>query len=358
MTRSHKILPFSRWPLSDQHAWYLSIRVGDIFEDRGPGSHWSDGSKKTILYGYARWLGFIKTAEPDALDLAPEKRVTPERVLRYVELLQGSISPAGTQNYVKHLNFATRVMAPGEDWRWLHELALRLEKLVTPRNKRPRMVSSHELVDLGLKLMADAEDATEAPDIKDIERAILYRDGLMIALLASRPIRRRNLAGIRIGVNLLIDPTGYRLRFAEHETKTHTVLEHPLPDWLVPYTNCYLEYYRLIFPGAVDHDGLWASVKGGPLRSEGIYDRIILRTKEAFGHSVNPHLFRDCVATTIAHEDPEHVHIAADLLGHASLEFTQRHYIQSQTREACVTYQGTLEVIRHSLKQNDQGRRD
>jgi hypothetical protein len=64
----------------------------------------------------------------------------------------------------------------------------------------------------------------------------------------------------------------------------------------------------------------------------------------------NPHLFRDCVATPIALEDPEHVHIAADLLGHTTLEFTQRHYIQAQTRVACSTYQGTLEDLHRSLQ--------
>lgn len=352
-----KLLPYDQWPHSDQQAWKRAIHGGDIFEEGGPGCHWADASKKTILYGYARWLGFLKTTEPEALDLPQEHRVSSERLKCYIDLLQGSIKPAGTHNYIKHLYDAIRVMAPNSDWRWLHELDLRLEKLVQPRNKHPRMVSSHVLVELGQRLMGTAEGVSDDGDMKDLKRAILYRDGLMIALLATRPVRRRNLAGIRIGINLLKEPWGYLLRFEEHETKTHTLLEYPLPDWLTPCVKRYIEYYRPIFPGANDHDGFWASAKGGKLRPEAIYDRITLHTKEAFGRSINPHLFRDCVATTIAHDDPEHVHIAADLLGHTSLATTQRHYIQAQTREACRAYQNTVESLYGSLQQRHQGRK-
>jgi integrase/recombinase XerD len=349
-----KLLPYDHWPVSDQQAWQLAIKDGDIFKDGGPASHWSDGSKKTIRNGYARWLGYLETFESEFLKNLPVTRLTPDRIKRYINHLQDSIRPAGTHNYITHLYDAIRVMAPGGDWRWLHELGLRLEKLIKPKNKWPRMVSSHELVELGCKLMAEAENASNNVDVKDLKQAVLYRDGLMIALLASRPIRRRNLAGIHIGTNLLTGPTGAWLRFAEHETKNHQLLEQPLPDWLAPHLKRYLEHYRLIFPGAHGHDGLWASAKGGALRSEGVYVRIIIHTKEAFGHSVNPHLFRDCVATTIALEHPEHVHIAADLLGHTTLEFTQRHYIQAQTRQACETYNDTLAGLHRSLQAKHQ----
>jgi integrase/recombinase XerD len=345
-----KLLPYDQWPLTDQQAWKDATRSCDIFTDGGVGSHWSDGSKKTIRYGYSRWLGYLILEEPCTLSMAPANRVAPERLKRYIDHLQGSITPAGTHNYVKHLYDAIHAMAPEDDWRWLRELAHRLGILVTPRNKRPRMVSSHKLAELGCRLMAAAED----DDSKDIERAILYRDGLMIAMLALRPIRRRNLSGIRIGVNLLFGPTGYRLRFEPHETKTHTLVEHPLPDWLVAPINRYLDFYRPLFPGALDHDGLWASAKGCVLRSEGIYDRIALHTKNTFGHVVNPHLFRHCVATTIALEDPEHVHIAADLLGHTSLAMTERHYIQAQTREAGKAYQSVVRDLHCTLRQRYQ----
>lgn len=334
MTPERKLLCFDQWPECDKIAWHRAVKPAAWYADGGAGCRWSDGSKKTIRYGYARWLGHLTSSDPAALGLAPGNRVTEERIKAYIAALQGSITPAGTHNYIKHLADAIRVMAPDRDWTWLRELGLRLEKLVVPTNKRPRMVSIHALVRLGVDLMLDVDEVVDIDTNKGLKHAILYRDGLMIALLACRPHRRRNFANIRIGINLRKFPTGYRLVFEEHETKTHNRLDHPIPDFLVPYLERYLQYYRTKFPRAEQHDYLWASAKNGPLRGEGIYDRITHHTEKAFGRSVNPHLFRDCVATTIALEDPEHAHIAADLLGHSTFEFTQRHYIQAQTREA------------------------
>jgi len=41
-----------------------------------------------------------------------------------------------------------------------------------------------------------------------------------------------------------------------------------------------------------------------------IYIRITTRTRDGFGRAINPHLFRDCAATSIAIEDPCHIGIA------------------------------------------------
>ncbi len=355
MTR--KLLRFEDWPQADCYAWTQATRSPDIFDDPGLGSHWSDGSKKSTLTGYARWLGYCSNRFSDLLALPPEQRVTPDRVKTYIDHLKLEITYGGIFNYVKPLYDAMRVMAPNQDWRWLREVYLRLEKLVVPRNKHPRMVSSHLLVDLGLGLMNKAENLSGNTHMENMERALLYRDGLIIALLASRPIRRRNLAGIRIGINFLADSSGYTLHFGAHETKNHEVLEHPLPHWLSPYICRYLEYYRLMFQNAAHHDGLWASSQGGALCSEAIYDRVAIHTKNAFGHSVNLHLFRDCVATTIADEDPENVQVAADLLGHSSLAITERHYIQKNTSKACASYQNTLADLHQKLQHDKEMRR-
>ena len=53
-----------------------------------------------------------------------------------------------------------------------------------------------------------------------------------------------------------------------------------------------------------------------PLTDNGIYIRVVARTREGLGQAVNSHLFRDCAATSIAIEDPAHVGIASQLLGH------------------------------------------
>jgi integrase/recombinase XerD len=65
-----------------------------------------------------------------------------------------------------------------------------------------------------------------------------------------------------------------------------------------------------------------------------IYDRVRARTKERFGVALNPHLFRDAAATTLAIGDPAHVRIAAPLLGHRTFATTERHYRQARAYDA------------------------
>jgi hypothetical protein len=50
-----------------------------------------------------------------------------------------------------------------------------------------------------------------------------------------------------------------------------------------------------------------------------LYGRIMKLTRARFGHAVNPHLFRDAAATSIATEDPEHVYVTRSVLGHSTL---------------------------------------
>jgi integrase/recombinase XerD len=65
-------------------------------------------------------------------------------------------------------------------------------------------------------------------------------------------------------------------------------------------------------------------------------------TRKAFGHAVNPHLFRDCAATSIALAAPAGMHIARDVLGHASLKTTEQHYIHADQIKAFTTFQQGL----------------
>lgn len=48
------------------------------------------------------------------------------------------------------------------------------------------------------------------------------------------------------------------------------------------------------------------------------------------GKGVWPHLFRDCAVTELVDMAPQEIGIAPDLLGHRSLQTTQKHYIQAQ----------------------------
>ena len=83
---------------------------------------------------------------------------------------------------------------------------------------------------------------------------------------------------------------------------------------------------------------------------QSLYRAVRVRTEEAFGKPINLHMFRDAAATSIAIEDPDHVRIAATLLGHSSLATTQKYYDQSRMLAAGRNYQSTLNQLRNKLR--------
>jgi site-specific recombinase XerD len=226
---------------------------------------------------------------------------------------------------------AINAMAPDGDWNWLFRMAAHLRlNIHDKKDKQPRLRSSRELHELGMSLMADADEFSTVP----WKCATRFRDGLIIALLAARPLRIRNFAGLVIGSHIVETSEGFTLRIPADEVKTHINLEFPLPLDLVRPMRRYLAIHRPVLLGGNEDGHLWITKHGDWMRDGAIYNRVTKLTKKAFGVSVNPHLFRDCAATSMAIEDPEHVHAASKLLGHATIETTTRHYNQATSLSA------------------------
>ncbi len=59
-------------------------------------------------------------------------------------------------------------------------------------------------------------------------------------------------------------------------------------------------------------------------------------------------MFRDCAATSIALEDPTHVRIASQVLGHRHPATTERHYNLATSVEATRRWQNLLDRLRAS----------
>jgi integrase/recombinase XerD len=179
------------------------------------------------------------------------------------------------------------------------------------------------LFGLGLDLMAGAEDETTA-----LRRFKAYRDGLMIALLAARPLRLRNLTSLILDHTLVRRGASWWIQVPAAETKTKVPIEVPWPELLTPHLETYLADHR---PGIAalrgsQSDALWLSMYGLPMKDNAIYIRVVTRTSEGLGRPINPHLFRDCAVTSVAVDDPAHVDIARCLLGHRTGSTTERYY--------------------------------
>ncbi len=175
-------------------------------------------------------------------------------------------------------------------------------------------------------------------------RAVHYRDGLMIALLAYRPLRLTNFASIVLGVHLVQQSGGWWLQFPASGMKAKRPYEVAFPTALVPELEHYLAVHRNVLlagesgqlsPGT---DALWVSEVGTMLESGALARRIRKHTKEAFGASLPPHWFRDAAATSIAIENPRHVCDAHHILGN-TLAMTEKHYNQARSLEASRRHQ-------------------
>jgi len=333
-------LKFDEWPAADQAAWQRATAPVHFFDEAAVAAHWSANTRVQTQYAYSRWLAFEVAHAPAPVNGAWADRINQDALRSYVEGLTERMVPMSVAAELGHLILAFGALAPTLDLSWLRAWQARWQRDAQPRDKRSRIVHGGRLLALGLRLMDEAAgEATSA------EQARSYRDGLLIALLATIPLRRRTLAGLRRDRNLYAIGTGYVLAVAHAETKSGQPLEYPLPKRLAPYVTRYLEQYRLMFLGADRHPHLWPSPRGGALGAEAIYELVCRRTTVEFGVAIYPHLFRAIVATTLARDAPNQLLTARDLLGHANLTTTDRHYRQSQTIEATRQHTRLLEQL-------------
>ncbi len=178
--------------------------------------------------------------------------------------------------------------------------------------------------------------------------AVMFRDGLIIALLAARPLRPRSLLSLELGHNLVRTGDGYRIALYPVDTKTRRAFDISWPTTLSSALERYLTVYRPKLANDRTSESLWISGAGQPLGRSGLLTCVSARTRSAFGKSIPPYLFRDCVATAIASDDPEHVKIVAALLGHASFRTGERHYIHAQSLSAGRKHQKIIGAIRRN----------
>jgi len=237
-------------------------------------------------------------------------------------------------------------MRPGTDLAWLRGVLSRIGAQKAPgKPKLARMQSADRLFRLGFEIMDEAEALATVWPRRWITR---YRDGLLIALLAARPLRLGSFASLRLGMSVVRSDGAWWLRVAGESTKTGAPYEAPLPTRLTEAMDRYADDLRpRLLAGRTDVH-LWIQQDGHPMRPDAIYARVTLMTRRWLGVAVNPHLFRDCAATSIAVLDPGHVHIAARVLGHATLATTEKHYNQAQALEASRAHVAAIRAIRRS----------
>ncbi|RVT89280.1 hypothetical protein EOD42_25485 [Rhodovarius crocodyli] len=349
---------FEQWPASDRAAWEMARKPSGFLSPGGKGATWRPASSDSLVGNYGRWLGFLQSRGWLFDSEAPADRVTQPRILALIDMLQQDYAPVTATVAVSQLLMALNAMCPASDWAWLRNARANLQREALPlRHKSERVQESREIVDLGHQLMQQAEALT----MTDPERAAnLYRDGFMIALLAMRPFRRRNFLSIEIGRHLLRSGSSWSFSFAAEETKNGRVIAREFPSELLPCLTRYLERHRPCLrrstKGGSSTDRasavnrLWISSRGNPMSLTAFARSIAHHTERHFGRAMHPHAFRHSAATSMARVDPAHAYVAMDVLDHADIATTQRHYIAAKGERSHEHVEALIEERREAVR--------
>ena len=340
-------LMLEQWPAQDREAWGQIFCPGDILDGTaGAGAHWSPQTRKNCCCGYGNWLMFLMTSGRFDPDTSPTERITPEAVRAYIETLQTEVQSWTVWGRLVALQSVARAMATEGDWSWLRRVVRHLEGQLRGRDKRSRLRDAGEIVAAAYVRMDELQTAEPWQPLASVH----YRDALMVALLIHCPtMRLANLTMIEVNRHLRYFAQGYQLVFEPYETKTRKPFLIPVPDSLRPYLDHYLEHIRPALLGDKENKNLWISKSGDALARNSVYGAIVKTTEQLLGVSINPHLFRDCAATTIAIQDPEHIGIASQILGHTDPGTTEHHYIQANALIAGRKLRRSIDSLRQEL---------
>jgi len=339
-------LRFEDWPVAHQTAWATAVADGDVLDGRGPAAHWAVVTRKNVIIQYGRWLGYLGTRGLlSAADL-PNDRVRPEIVKDYVRHLRSIVAPCTVVTLLVTLKVMIKAMAPEQDWRWLADLGNALSRSSEPtREKRSRILPSADIYTGALAEL----DRLLSLSLRGRNWLCRYRHTLMVAFMAARPLRIKNFTALEIGRQLVRVDSSWLIAIPGDEVKNGQPLEFDLPDSLVPYLEIYLRDVRPKIMGLDQSSShLWVAWKKRNISSHEVYNCFMNTTKHLFGVAINPHLFRDCAATSLSLVSTAAARAAAPLLGHRYFSTTERHYVRAQQLEASRTLNTVLSSIKSS----------
>ena len=199
---------------------------------------WRQGRRISTCSRGADFLGFVVIERSICPCAAAGRTPHRDRVKAFANHLARTNIPRSVAIQVDALYKAARIMLPKQDLAWLKSIKSRLHSAAPLKRAVGPAITSLQILQVGLSLMDD--HAPEGGKRITLSHATAYRDGLMIALLAFAPIRRKNLASLEIGRHLVGEGTNRYLVIPASETKTQTPIEFAIPCTLVVVFRCLL----------------------------------------------------------------------------------------------------------------------
>jgi hypothetical protein len=334
-------LPFPDWPEADRLRWVAACEPPRRLVPGGTASHLAPVTQADLARRYGYFLDFLNRS--GQLDPGAEAgaQVAPEAIAVFIAELENRVNSVTVSRTIYKVRRAAELITPMRDFGWLAEISNDLMLLDRPKNDFDRLVPTECLVEAGLTLIREANGS-------QLRRALLVRNGLMVALLAPCPIRLKNFALLDIGRSFLRLEGGWWIVL--EDTKSKRPDHRPVPSFLTNSIESYLDVHRPVLLRQSDHgdderfepsracefsviappnetaSALWIGRLGAPLSYSHVEHAITETTRMTLGVSVSPHRFRACAATSAALYASRLPHLASALLQHSDWRTTEQDY--------------------------------
>jgi hypothetical protein len=340
-----RAMHINKWPTADSAGWTNALKPPGPFGDKvGNFAHIRDVTRKQYENSYGRWLTWLAFADGLDHELSAEARATPENVVAFYDcLVVDGLRPYTIANHMVGLASVLSGLSRTHDVAYIRTAANRVRATGVPfKDKSEGLPSADALFQVGVDLMNEAEVDDGRPLT---ERALVFRDGLLIAFLTLRPVRIKNVAMLSVGGELERTESGWLLSFRADQMKNGKAFACAWPPVMVAPLERYLEVYRthLQVPGIIELvQPLWLTKSGNRMQHGDIHHNVKRWTKERLGIAITPHKFRHATATTMGTEHPDDTTSIAPLLQHSTPKTSQHFYNMATGVRAGQVYQAVV----------------
>ncbi|NQW08465.1 MAG: tyrosine-type recombinase/integrase [Alphaproteobacteria bacterium] len=190
----------------------------------------------------------------------------------------------------------------------------------------------------------DAKDRLTRRDALD------YQAAVALELLIMRPIRLKNLAGLRIGEHVRRDAGGVRIVIPADQVKNGVAIEHVLPRESVAMLERYLDKVLPVLSSDPSGHLFPGAIAGRPKAQENLGKQTSRLVRRHTGLAVSPHLMRHVGAKLYMTAVPEGLETMRQVLSHKSADTTARSYVGLQNAAAIARYDALVLARRGQLE--------
>lgn len=315
-------LPFNRWPELDRKAFEYARRPGGAFELPGPAALWAPETCRIRVQSNGRFLSFLARNSILLTTEGPGDRATPDRLTKYIAEGRELLSARSLDQVLQDLRRMLQAMVPDRDWSWITRHPNRPSTSEIRASKKAKAIFDPRV--LCCKALDVMDHLSAGPMTHELR--ILYRNALIVVVQCVFTLRRRNLFGMALDRNLVVEDDLIRLVFTREETKNYTAINWLVPDFLKPYLLRYLREHRPVLLDGSHSNFVWANGKHRTLRhgaSAHLFNSIGMHL---LGYPIACHCFRHSMATSIMTRDPRKFKLVSGALTHGSLRTANKHY--------------------------------